>query len=196
MSSREIRRRFIPIQEQLIEEAMKISEKTGIPYIVLIERIVGDVLRILRYKPSILDALVLADALDDAKRLGGFVLPWEIAKKIIGEMSDSDFKELVKEAEKACTWFGELSRVKRGSSPRELSMAISIWIPSSTVDVIAEGSGVYKFVVSIMDSNQRVIELAEAVIKGLLKGYGLGVVYLEKGFHTISFRVSGFLEKE
>ena len=43
--SREQRRRFVPIPESLIDEAMRVSERVGMPYLVLIEKILEANLR-------------------------------------------------------------------------------------------------------------------------------------------------------
>lgn len=194
--SRESRRRFVPLPETLIDEAMRASERVGMPYLVLIERILETNLKIIKYKPTILKALVLADALDDLKRLGGLILPWNIAKASIESIPESSFGELLREMERMSAWFGELSRVKRGSSPSEFETALSVMIPSAVVEVIQETDDVFKFVITFLDYSPRLLQLAETIAIGLAKGYGLNVLEIKRGENTIGLRVTGFFEKE
>lgn len=194
--SRESRRRFVPLPETLIDEAIRASERVGMPYLVLIERILETNLKIIKHKPTILKALVLADALDDLKRLGGLILPWGIAKTSIESVSESSFRELLREMERMSAWFGELSRVKRGSSPSEFETALSVMMPSAVVEVIQETDDVFKFVITFLDYSPRILQLAETIAMGLAKGYGLNVLEIKRGENTIGLRVTGFFEKE
>ncbi|MCY0867952.1 MAG: hypothetical protein OWQ48_01800 [Desulfurococcus sp.] len=194
--SREVRRRFVPLSDEVINEALAVSERYGMPYSVLIERALGGLLRVMRYKSSILESIVLVDAVDDLRRLGLVFMPYTIAVKMIEEAGEELYRQLLEEASRSARWFGELSRVKRGSSPREFQTALSIWAPLTSVDVADEGEGVYKYVVSMANATPRVMRLLESVIKSMAAGYELRILDLTVGSNTIVVRVTGFLEKE
>jgi len=193
---RQAKRRFIPISEAILDEAMKVAERVGIPYNILIEKILNETMKVMKYKPNVLDMLSMADSLDDIRRLGGIVLPWVFVKKTLDSMSASDFNELLKELSKISLWYGELARVKRTSSPGEFQRAISLWIPSSSIDVLSEEEGVYKFVVALLEASPRVIEVAKTIVSGLAKGYNLKIIEILAGSHIVTIRVSGFVEED
>jgi hypothetical protein len=194
--SREVRRRFVPLPEALIEEAIKVSERVGMPYLVLIEKILESNLSIMKYKPTILKALLVADAIDDLRRLGAALLPWSIVKIIVNSMSENDFKTLLSEMEKVSLWFGELSRVKHGSSPGMFEAALTAFISSALVDVIQESENLYRYVVTFLDQSPRIMNLAEVIAVNLAKGFNLNILDVKRGDNTISIRVTGFFEKE
>ena len=194
--SREQRRRFVPIPESLIDEAMRVSERVGMPYLVLIEKILEANLRIMKYKPTILRALLIADSIDDLRRTGSAILPWSFVKKFLDEVSEDEFNKLLGEVEKTCIWFGELMRVKHGSSPGIFEAGLSTLISSALIDTIQEGDGSYRYVVSFMDQSQRVLRLAETIASSLAKGFHLNILEVRRGENTVSIRVIGFFEKE
>jgi len=196
MAQRETRRRFIAISEDVIYEAINTSERVGIPYNVLIEKALRMVLDMMRYKPTIIESLAVADVVDDLRRLGGVFLPWPMARRVIEGLDNSGFQEMLGELSKMCRWFGELSRVKRGSSPREFQSTLSLWMPVATVDVVPEEGGVYRFILSVVDSSPRIIEVAKTIARGLAEGYGLKIIDVSQGSNTVVVRVTGFLEKE
>ncbi|ADV65562.1 hypothetical protein [Desulfurococcus mucosus] len=194
--SREVRRRFVPLSDEVIQEALSVSERYGMPYSVLIEKALGGLLRVMRYKSSILESLVLVDAVDDLRRLGLIFLPSHVARRVIDEVDEELFTQLLDEVSRSARWFGELSRVKRGSSPREFQVSLSLWIPATTVDMVAEGDGVYKFIVSMADASPRMIRLLEKVVTGIAAGYDVKILDLASNVNTVVVRVTGFLEKE
>ncbi|MEM0224136.1 MAG: hypothetical protein QXJ69_03705 [Desulfurococcaceae archaeon] len=194
--SRETRRRFVPLPETLIEEAIKVSERVGMPYLVLIEKILESNLSIMKYKPTILKALLVADAIDDLRRLGAVLLPWSVVKSVLNSMSEEEFQALIGEMGRVSLWFGELSRVKHGSSPSMYEAALSAFMSSALVDVIQEGENIYRYVVTFLDQSPRIINLAEAIAINLAKGFNLNILDVKKGDNTLSIRVTGFFEKE
>ncbi|MEM0021655.1 MAG: hypothetical protein QW039_04030 [Fervidicoccaceae archaeon] len=193
MSDRERKRRFLAISEDVIVEAMNVGERVGIPFTALIENILSDVLRIMKYKPEISSAIAYADSMDDILRLGGVVLPWEVVKKVIENMSEEERKEMMDELYRMSSWYAELAKVKRGSSLLELKNTISIWIPSANLD-IAEEDGSYKIIVSFRDSQSSLLDFAERIVEGLLKGYGLKMIGKERKSSLLVFKVTGFYE--
>lgn len=194
--SREARRRFVPLPEKLIEEAFKVSERVGIPYLVLIERILESNLAIMKYKPSLLDALMVVDAIDDMRKLGSLVLPWRIAKYVIENSDNSTFNVLLEEMSKLSLWFGELVRVKRGSSPRIFESALSSILSFGFIDLIQEEGGTYKCVISFLDSSPRILQLAEIVVSGLARGLNLKIYDVRRGDNTVTVRLGDFYEKD
>jgi len=196
MSHRESRRRFIAVPEDIIYEAMEASERIGIPYNVLIEKALRMILDVVKYKPSIVESLAMVDSVDDLRRLGGVFLPWPTARRVIEGLDNNGFHGMLGELSKMCRWFGELSRVKRGSSPREFQSTLSLWMPVATVDVVPEEGGVYRFIISVVDSSPRIIEVAKTIATSLAEGYGLKIIDVSQGSNTVAVRVTGFLEKE
>ncbi len=194
--SRSQPRRFVPLPESLIDEAMRVSERVGMPYLVLIEKILESNLKIMKYKPSILRALVFADVIDDLRRIGSIILPWKTTRIIIDKMSDDEFNTLLEEMGRTCIWFGELMRVKHGSSPSFFEAALSAFISSALIDTIQEGDGSYRFVISFMEQSPRILKLAEQIAVNLAKGFHLNILEVKTGDNTVSIRVTGFFEKE
>lgn len=194
MSERGGKRRFLAISEDVIMDAMSVGERVGIPFTTLIENILSEVLKIMKYKPEISSAIAYADSLDDILRLGGIVMPWEVVKGILEDMDYSKKRELMEELYRMASWYGELAKVKRGNSLLELKNSISIWIPSANLDIAEEGEGVYKVILSFQDSQSSLIDLAEKIVEGLAKGYGLKINGKEKKSSLIVFRMAGFYE--
>jgi len=194
MSERAGKRRFLAISEDIIAEAMSVGERVGVPFTTLIENILSEVLRIMKYKPEISSAISYADSLDDILRLGGIVMPWGIAKRVIEEMGEDRKRELLDELFRMASWYGELAKVKRGSSLMELKSSISLWIPMASVDIIEENSGIYKIIVSFQDSQSSSLDLAEKIVEGLAKGYGIKMLSKDRKSSLIVFRMAGFYE--
>ncbi|MEM0061403.1 MAG: hypothetical protein QW726_05685, partial [Fervidicoccaceae archaeon] len=128
-----------------------------------------------------------------ASKLFEFVLPWEVVKKVIENMSEEERKEMMDELYRMSSWYAELAKVKRGSSLLELKNTISIWIPSANLD-IAEEDGSYKIIVSFRDSQSSLLDFAERIVEGLLKGYGLKMIGKERKSSLLVFKVTGFYE--
>jgi len=194
MAERAGKRRFLAISEDIIAEAMSVGERVGVPFTTLIENILSEVLRIMKYKPEISSAISYADSLDDILRLGGIVMPWGIAKRVIEEMGEDRKREILDELFRMASWYGELAKVKRGSSLAELKSSVSLWIPMASVDIIEENSGIYKIIVSFQDSQSSSLDLAEKIVEGLAKGYGLKMLSKDRKSSLIVFRMAGFYE--
>lgn len=194
--SRETRRRFVPLPEKLIEEAFKVSERVGIPYLVLIERVLESNLAIMKYKPSLLEALMVVDAIDDMRKLGAVIVPWRLAKLMIENSDEATFNNLLDEMSRLSLWFGELVRVKRGSSPRIFESALSSTLSFGFIDLIQEDGGTYKCVISFLDSSPRVLQLAEVIVTGLAKGLNLKIYDVKRSDNTVTLRIGDFYEKD
>ncbi|MGC8753272.1 MAG: hypothetical protein ACP5RO_07100 [Fervidicoccaceae archaeon] len=194
MSEKGSRRRFLAISEDVIMDAMTVGEKIGIPFTILIENVLRDVLRIMKYKPEISSAIAYADSLDDILRLGGIVMPWELVKRVLGDVDDSRKKEMMEELYRMSSWYGELAKVKRGSSLNEVKNALSIWIPSANLDIAEEKGGIYKVIISFQDSQDPLLDFTEKIVEGLAKGYGLKILYKERKSSLVVFRMAGFYE--
>ncbi|MEM0341707.1 MAG: hypothetical protein QW387_03120 [Desulfurococcus sp.] len=194
--SREIRRRFVPISDEIIQEALDVAERYGMPYSVIIEKSLEGLLKIMKYKSSILESIVLVDAVDDLRRLGLVFLPMSIARRILDGLDEALFNQLLEELSRSSRWFGELSRVKRGSSPREFQTSLSLWMPMTTIDVVKESDEVYRFVISIADASPRLMRVLEKILSGMAAGYDLKILDLTVNVNTVVMRVTGFLEKE
>lgn len=186
----------MPLPEKLIEEAIKVSERVGVPYLVLIERILESNLTIMKYKPSLLEALMAVDAIDDMRKLGALILPWKIAKYVMENSDQETFNTLLEEMARLSLWFGELVRVKRGSTPRVFESALSSLLSFGFIDLIQEDGGTYKCVVSFLDSSPRILQIAEVILSGLAKGLNLKIYDVRKGDNTISVRLGEFYEKD
>ncbi|ACL11602.1 hypothetical protein [Desulfurococcus amylolyticus] len=194
--SREIRRRFVPISDEIIQEALDVAERYGMPYSVIIEKSLEGLLKIMKYKSSILESIVLVDAVDDLRRLGLVFLPMSIARKILDDLDEALFNQLLEELSRSSRWFGELSRVKRGSSPREFQTSLSLWMPMTTIDVVKESEEVYRFVISIADASPRLMRVLEKILSSMAAGYDLKILDLTVNINTVVVKVTGFLEKE
>ncbi|AFH42465.1 hypothetical protein IOK49_03170 [Fervidicoccus fontis] len=189
------KKRFLAISEDIITEAMNISEKVGIPFTTLIERALSDVFKVMKYKPQLIDALSYADAVDDIRKLGGIVIPMTFFKKNIEKLSDKELEDLANELYKMSLWYGELAKVKRGISVDELKRAISLWIPSSNIEVIENGSEM-KIIVSLLDANDKVLSVSKRIIEGLLEGFDLKVKEISLGNSLIIAKVHGKIEEK
>ncbi|MGC8953496.1 MAG: hypothetical protein ACP5N5_02105 [Desulfurococcus sp.] len=194
--SREIRRRFVPISDEIIQEALDVAERYGMPYSAIIEKSLEGLLKIMKYKSSILESIVLVDAVDDLRRLGLVFLPMSIARKILDDLDEALFNQLLEELSRSSRWFGELSRVKRGSSPREFQTSLSLWMPMTTIDVVKESEEVYRFVISIADASPRLMRVLEKILSSMAAGYDLKILDLTVNINTVVVKVTGFLEKE
>ncbi len=186
----------MPISDEIIQEALDVAERYGMPYSVIIEKSLEGLLKIMKYKSSILESIVLVDAVDDLRRLGLVFLPMSIARKILDDLDEALFNQLLEELSRSSRWFGELSRVKRGSSPREFQTSLSLWMPMTTIDVVKESEEVYRFVISIADVSPRLMRVLEKILSSMAAGYDLKILDLTVNINTVVVKVTGFLEKE
>lgn len=184
---------MVPISEDIIDDAIKIGERIGIPYLTLIERILISVLKIMKYKSNVLDVLSILDSLDDIKKLGGVILPISVIN-IISTTDVKIFESICKEYNKMGIWFGELSRIKRSVTINEIKQAISIWLPVSSIDVSVEGNE-YKIVIGFIGQNNEIVHIARCVIEGLIKGYNLLITEISIKDVFIVIKVRGFVEE-
>lgn len=188
------RRRMVPISEEIVDEAIKIGERIGVPYLVLLERILSSVLRIMRYKDNVLDILLTLDALDDIKRLGGVIVPTSVLSYALSNGDSVFVDHLCREYVRICTWFGELSRIKRSVTLSEFKRAVSLWLPISSIDTTVEGDE-YKVIISFVGQNPEVVNIARCIVEGLIRGYNLkpSEIYVKDLF--IVAKVKGFVQE-
>jgi hypothetical protein len=188
------RRRMVPISEEIVDEAIKVGERIGIPYLVLLERILSSVLRIMRYKDNILDVLSTLDALDDIKRLGGIMVPTSILSQLLNSSDPKFVESLCKEYIKIGTWFGELSRIKRATTLEEFKRALSLWLPTSSIDVTLDGDE-YKFIIGFVGYNPEIVNIGRCVVEGLIYGYNLKASEISVKDVFIVAKVKGFVQE-
>lgn len=188
------RRRMVPISEEIIDEAIRVGERLGIPYIVLIERVLSSVLKIMRYKGNIIDTILTLDALDDIKKLGGIVLPTSIVSQMFNNFDPKFFEVLCKEYNRIGMWFGELSRIKRETTIEEFKRAISLWLPASSIDVSVEGDE-YKVIIGFIGQEPDVVSIARCIVEGLIRGYNLRASEMTIKDLFIVAKVRGFVEE-
>ncbi|MEM1864956.1 MAG: hypothetical protein QXD57_01820 [Ignisphaera sp.] len=188
------RRRMVPISEEIIDEAIKIGERIGIPYLVLVEKILSSVLRIMHHKGNILDVLSMVDALDDIKRLGGILFPASMVNRSLIDFKNESFQLLCNEYIKMCTWFGELSRIKRSATVNEFKSVLALWLPIASIDV-SHNNNDYKFVIGFLGYSPEVVSLARCIIEGLIRGYNLNMTEIIVKDFFIVIKVRGFVEE-
>jgi len=189
-------RRFVAIPESVLIEAIKVAEKLGVPYTSLIERILVEVLRVLRYRRDVLESLAMVDAYTDIRRLGGIVLPEQVVKEILGKVDRSTFESLCSELARMGSWFGELSKAKRAVTVSEVKNSLGLWFPSSSVDVSKDANtGEVKFVVSLVNPSRELLELGRCLVEGLARGYDLEGYSVTVGSSLIVLRVGRLAEE-
>jgi len=189
-------RRFVAIPESVLIEAIKVAEKLGVPYTSLIERILVEVLRVLRYRRDVLDSLAMVDAYTDIRRLGGIVLPEQAVKEILGKVDRGTFESLCSELARMGSWFGELSKAKRAVTVSEVKNSLGLWFPSSSVDVSKDANtGEVKFVVSLVNPSRELLELGRCLVEGLARGYDLEGYSVTVGSSLIVLRVGRLAEE-
>lgn len=174
-------KRFVPVSENIIREAMRISEKSGIPLRDFVEKILETVVSYMRYKPNLLDVIHTLDALEDLRRIGCVMLPQNLVRKILENASEEDFRELIEELGRAASWYGVVAKAKRGSSVEDIKTALQIWLPNIEVYVTSiDGSpNSYKLVISPpihIASSPRVIDrlsiILETVVSSIIGSMG------------------------
>lgn len=188
-------RRFVALPERLLVDAIRVAEKLGVPYTVLIERILSEVLRLLRYKKDLLESLNMVDAFDDVRRLGGVFLPEKSARELLSLAGFEKLGEVCSELSKMAAWYAELSKIKRPLTPSEIKNSLELWLPSARVDVVREGENSYKFVVSFANFSREFLELSRCVASGVVRGYGLDEYELTAGPSILVLRVGGLSEE-
>lgn len=186
-------RKFVALPERVLIEALRVAEEVGVPYTVLIERILTEVLRVMRYRRGVLESLATADSFEDVRRLGGMVLPEGVVREVLSKLGPEELKRMCSELRRMCAWFGELGRVKRPLTPNEFRNSLSVWLPSASIDVVREDP-YFKFVVSLTSPSREFLELSRCVVEGLIKGYDLRDHEMSVGSSVIAVRVGGLVE--
>lgn len=188
-------RRFVALPEKLLVDAIRVAERLGIPYTVLIERILTEVLNVLKYKKDLLESLALVDAFDDIRRLGGIFLPERVAEELLACAGMERMGEICSELAKMAAWYAELSKVKRPLTATEVKSSLELWMPSARVDLMKEGEKSYKFVVSFVNYSREFLELSKCVAEGLMRGYRLEEHEVTIGPSVLVLRVGGLNEE-
>jgi hypothetical protein len=174
-------KRFVPVSEGIIREAMRISERSGIPLRDLIEKILETVINYMRYKPNLLEVIHLLDSLEDLRRIGCVMLPQGAVKKILSKASEEDFREILEELGKTASWYGVVAKAKRGSSIDDIQTVLQVWMPNIEVHVssVDGGQGRYKIVISppihmIQDAavSERMALVLETIARNIVNSMG------------------------
>jgi hypothetical protein len=174
-------KRFVPVSEGIIREAMRISERSGIPLRDLIEKILETVINYMRYKPNLLEVIHLLDSLEDLRRIGCVMLPQGAVKKILSKASEEDFREILEELGKTASWYGVVAKAKRGSSIDDIQTVFQVWMPNIEVHVssVDGGQGRYKIVISppihmIQDAavSERMALVLETIARNIVNSMG------------------------
>ncbi len=188
-------RRFVALPEGLLVDAIRVAERLGIPYTALIERILTEVLRVLKYRRDFLETLTMVDALSDVRRLGGIYLPERSVRELLARAGPGGLGGVCSELSRTASWYAELGKVKRALTAGELKNSLELWVPSARVDLVREGEGAYKYVVSFADAPSELLELSRCVAEGLARGYGLEGYEISVGTSVLVLRVSGLGEE-
>lgn len=188
-------KRFIPISEDLILEAVKIAERDGVPLRDFIERVLSEVIRVMKYRSGILDMLVDVDAIEDIRRVSGVLLPINFVYRLLDQISEEAFNELVSDVRRIASWYGLLAKAKRGSSVYEFRRVLNLWLPDMNVDIINLG-GRFKVVASSPNQSLRATLIARYVIEELARSMELKLSSLEFSKGIVSVVVEGGLSGE
>ncbi len=187
-------KRFVPVSESVLREAMRISEKIGIPMRDLIEKILETVIGYMRYKPNLLEVIHMLDALEDLRRIGCVMLPHSAVKKILETGSEKDFREMVGELGKAASWYGVVAKAKRGANIEDIQIALQLWLPNIDVHItrIENSPGRFKIIVSppLDISSERLSIVLEAIVKNMVASMGGSISSLSNTNGIISMVIS------
>lgn len=185
-------KRFIPISEDLVLEAVKIAERDGVPLKDFIERVLSEVVRAMKYRSNVLEVLANADAVEDIRRISGVLLPFNFVYRLLDTVGEDEFKALVEDVRRIASWYGLLAKVKRGSSVYEFKRVLNLWLPDMNVDVIDLG-GRFKVVASSPNQPLRATLIAKHVVEELVRSMELKLGSLEYSKGLITLVVEGGL---
>jgi len=183
-------KRFIPISEDVVLDAVKLAEREGVPLRDFIERVLAEVIKAMKFRSNVIEVLVNADAVEDIRRVGGVLLPSSVVYRVVEGFSDEAFNELVSEVRRIASWYGVLARVKRGSSVDELKHVLTLWLPDMNVDVINLG-GRFKVIASSPNQPARVTLLARYVIEELVRSMELRLISIEHSRGLVTAVIEG-----
>ena len=169
-------KRFIPISESVLSIAVKVAERVGIPIRELIERVLAEVLRSMQYRSDILEVLALSDLMDDLRRIGGALLPFNIVKLVIDQMDDATYNQLLNEIRRMASWYGMLVKVKRGTDIDVIKLVLSVWFPDANISIASDEEGNNHLVVSSPNYSVRLTNLVLAVIEELCRSFGINII--------------------
>lgn len=187
-------KRFVPVSENILREAMRISERSGIPVRDLIEKILATVIGYMRYKPDLLEVIHMLDSLEDLRRIGCAMLPQVAVRKILEAVSDSDFREIVSELGRAASWYGVVAKAKRGANIEDIQITLQLWLPNVDIHVtkIDNSPGKFKVVVSppLEVSSERLSAMLETIVKNIVTSMGGSISNLSNSNGIISMVIS------
>lgn len=176
-------KRFVPLSEEVIREALRLSEKSGIPLRDFIEKTVSSVISYMRYRPDLLNSLHTLDAIEDIRRMGCVMLPQGVVKKILETLPEKDFQDILDELGKAASWYGVVANAKRGASIESIQTALQLWLPGVDVHVSrSQGSGTfYKLVFSPQAhmASERLSAVIETIASNIASSMGARLVSVE-----------------
>lgn len=183
-------KRFVPLSEEVIREALRLSEKSGIPLRDFIERIVSSVISYMRYRPDLLSSIHMLDAIEDIRRIGCVMLPQGVVKEILETLPDKDFQEILRELGKAASWYGVVANAKRGASIESIQAALQLWLPGVDVHISrSHGSeSFYKIVFSPQAhmASERLSTVIETIVSNIASSMGARLVSVESHNGVVS----------
>lgn len=185
-------KRFIPISEDLVLEAVKIAERDGVPLRDFLERVLSEVVKAMKYRSNVLEVLANADAVEDLRRVSGVLLPLNFVYRLLDTVGEDEFKALVEDVRRIASWYGLLAKVKRGPSVYEFKRVLNLWLPDMNVDVIDLG-GRFKVVASSPNQPLRATLIAKYVVEELVRSMELKLSSLEYSKGLITLVVEGGL---
>ncbi len=185
-----IEKRFVPINENIIAEAIKLAEKTGLPLRDFIERILTVVISYLKYRPDLLDLIQDLDAIEDLRRIGGVILPYNIVYQILDKIDENEYNKIIDEVKKMASWYGLVAKAKFLSDINVLKRALSIWLPDMRVDVSKIDNDRFRIVATSPNQPERVTNLAKEIAESLAVAMDLKIESINGSKGIISMVVN------
>ena len=166
-------KRFVPINEEIIAEAVKLAEKSGLPLRDFIERVLGVVIGFLKYRPDLLDLIQDIDVIEDLRRIGGVILPYSIVYEIIDKIDEKHYTKIVDEVKKMASWYGLVAKAKFTSDINVLKRALNIWLPDMKIDISKIDNERYRIVATSPNQPERVTRIAREIVESLAQSMDL-----------------------
>jgi hypothetical protein len=168
-----IEKRFVPINENIIAEAIKLAEKTGLPLRDFIERILETVINYLKYRPDLLELIQDLDVIEDIRRIGGVILPYNIVYEILNKIDEEHYNKIVDEVKKMASWYGLVVKAKFATDINVLKRTLHIWLPDMKIDISRIDNTRFRIVATSPNQPERVTMLAKEIAESLIASMDL-----------------------
>jgi len=178
-------------------EALRISERIGVPLRDFIERSLRAVVSAMRYRTSITEVLHLVEIIDDMRKVGISLIPQTVLERMLESLDESRYRAVVEEFRSSARWFALLMKTKHGGAGIEsLELILSLWFSSAAIDIVEKGDRL-RVVLYMPRSGRKLLELAKEVALATAEILDLGVeaVSLEEGVLALEVGRHG-LEKD